>query len=283
MQVDQLIRREVVWLLGGAAVALVGLSVIYGMSPAPKDDNAITVFAAASLENVLDDIDGAFTKSTGVKVIEGHGSSSVLIKQIAHGPAADVFLAADRESMDFGSQKKLIKDDTRVDLLGNRLVLIAPRYSNLDNVAIGPDFAKLVGNASIAIGDPDDVPAGRYAKAALEKLGAWQAVARKLLITAHVRVALAKVARGEVPLGIVFATDAMASPGVKIIGTFPADSHPAIVYPVAVTTTSKPEAVRYLAYLRSMAAKETFEWYGFEFLIQAGLVGMRPENANQKP
>jgi molybdate transport system substrate-binding protein len=201
-------------------------------------------------------------------VIASYTASSALIKQIAQGATADVFASADLEWMDFGSRKTLIKDDTRVDLLGNRLVLIAPKYSNLDSVAIGPNFAKLVGNASIAIGDVQEVPAGKYAKAALEKLGAWQAVAPKLMMTAHVRVALARVARGDVPLGIVYATDAKVSPGVKIIGTFPADSHPAIVYPVAATVTAKPEAIGYLAYLRSMTAKEIFERYGFQFLIQ---------------
>jgi molybdate transport system substrate-binding protein len=270
MQVDQLVRREIVLLLGGAAVALVALSVIVRVSPVPNPDNTISVFAAASMENALDDINGAFTKSTGVKVNVDYGTTSVLIKQVAHGPAPDVFVSADLDAMDFGSRKKLIKDDTRVNLLGNQLVLIASKYSNVDSVVIGPNFAELVGNARIVIGDVERVSAGRYAKAALEKLGAWQAVAPKLVMMANdnVRPALARVARGEVPFGIVYATAAKLSPNVKVIGTFPADSHPAIVYPVAATVAAKPEAGGYLAYLRSTAAKETFESYGFKSLIE---------------
>ena len=194
-----------------------------------------------------------------------------------------------------GSKRKLIKDDTRVNLLGNQLVLIAPKDSKLDSVAIGPnlDLAKLAGDGSIAVGDVREVPVGKYAKAALEKLGAWQAAAPKLAMAINTRVALTMVARGEAPLGIVYTTDANGArycgdrrprcvenlrpgpraaaevtPSVKIIGTFPADSHPAIVYPVAGTLTAKPEAVDYLAYLRSMTAKAIFEQYGFTFLIQ---------------
>jgi len=174
-------------------------------------------------------------------------------------------------------------------------VLIAPKDFKLDSVAIGPnlDLAKLAGDGSIAVGDVREVPVGKYAKAALEKLGAWQAAAPKLAMAINTRVALTMVARGEAPLGIVYTTDANGArycgdrrprcvenlrPGpsaaaevsasVKIIGTFPADSHPAIVYPVAGTLTAKPEAVDYLAYLRSMTAKAIFEQYGFTFLIQ---------------
>src|SRR5215475_8257208 len=270
MQVDQPIRRHVLWLLGGAAVALAGLSVIMVTSPVPKPDNTITVFAAASMENALDDINGAFTKSTGVKVIVDYRTTSVLIKQIARGPAPDVFVSANLEWMNLGSRKKLIKDDTRVNLLGNQLVLIASKHSDVDSVAIGPNFAELVGNARIVIGDVERVSAGRYAKVALEKLGAWQAIAPNLVMMANenVRPALARVARGEVPFGIVYATSARLSPNVKVIGTFPADSPPAIVYPVAATVTAKPEAGGYLAYLCSMTAKATFESHGFEFLIK---------------
>ena len=172
--------------------------------------------------------------------------------------------------MDFGSQRKLINDDTRFNLLGNRLVLIAPKDSKLDSVEIGPnsDLAKLVGDGSIATGDVWSVPAGKYAKAALENLGAWQAAAPKFIMTPHDRRTVTLVARGDASLGIVYATDAKVSPRVKIIGTFPADSHPAIIYPVAATVTAKPDAVGYLAYLRSTAAKLIFEREGFEFLVR---------------
>jgi molybdate transport system substrate-binding protein len=250
------------------------------------------------MQNALDDINTAFTKSTDVKVIAGYAASSALIKQIARGVAADVFASANLEWMDFGSKGKLIKDDTRVNLLSNQLVLIAPKDSKLDSVAIGPnlDLAKLAGDGSIAVGDVREVPVGKYAMAALEKLGAWQAAASKLVMAVNTRVALTMVARREASLGIVYTTDANGtwycgdrwqhcvenlnvlrpgpraaaevSPSVKIIGTFPADSHPAIVYPVAATLTAKPEAVGYLAYLRSMTAKAIFEQYGFTFLIQ---------------
>jgi molybdate transport system substrate-binding protein len=273
------------WLLGGVAVALAVLHAIFARSPASeqnkeltvlatssmqsKQDNELTVLAASSMQNALDDINAAFTKSTGVKVVAGYAASSALVKQIAQGAAADVFASADPDSMDWGLKRKLIKD-ARVNLLGNQLVLIAPKNSKLDRVAIGPnvDLAKLAGDGLIAVGDVQDVSAGKYAKAALEKLGAWQAAAPKLAVAPNVRAALNVVERGEAPLGIVYATDAKVSPGVKIIGTFPADSHPAIIYPVAATVTAKPKAVGYLVYLRSMTAKAIFEQYGFEFLIR---------------
>jgi molybdate transport system substrate-binding protein len=151
-------------------------------------------------------------------------------------------------------------------------VLIASKDSKLDNVTIGPgfDLAKLAGDSRIATGDVKVVPVGKYAKAALEKLGSWQAAAPKFAMMENVRAALTLVARGEAPLGIVYSTDAKVEPRVKIIGTFPADSHPAIVYPVAATVTAKPEANTYLSYLRSAAAKAVFERYGFVSLIPPG-------------
>jgi molybdate transport system substrate-binding protein len=295
VQFDQPKRREraepkppptaLLWLLGGLAVALAALPVIFDGSPASEQnrelavlttssiqseqDEKLTVLAASSMQNALDDINAAFTKSTGVKVIADYATSSALIKQIAQGVAADVFASADSDSMDWGLKRKLIKH-ARVNLLGNRLVLIAPKDSKLDRVAIGPNFdlAKLAGDGSIAIGDLQEMSAGKYTKAALESLGAWQAVAPKLVWAPNVRAALTVVQHGAAPLGIVYATDAKVSPGVKIIGTFPADSHPAIIYPVAATVTAKPTAVGYLAYLRSMTAKAIFEQYGFEFLIR---------------
>src|SRR5262249_20578698 len=159
----------------------------------------------------------------------------------------DVFASADLDWMEYGSEKKVIKNGTRINLLGNRLVLIAPKESKLDSVTIGPgfDLAKLAGDGRIVTADVKAVPVGKYAKAALEKLGAWEAAAPKFAMTEHVRAALSLVARGEAPLGIVYSTDAKVEPAVKIIGTFPADSHPAIVYPVAATMTAKSEANAY--------------------------------------
>jgi len=174
--------------------------------------------------------------------------------------------------MDYGSERKLVNNATRVNLLSNRLVLIAPKDSKLDNVTIGPrfDLAKLAGDGRIATGDVKAVPVGKYAKAALEKLRSWQAAAPKFAMTENVRAALVLVACGEAALGIVYATDAKVEPGVKIIGTFPADSHPAILYAVAATVTAKSEADTYLSYLRSAAAKAVFEQYGFVSLTPPG-------------
>jgi molybdate transport system substrate-binding protein len=239
-------------------------------SPALAQEKTVTVFAAASMKNALDDIDAAFTKSTSIKAVASYAASSALIKQIENGAPADVFASADLDWMDYGAQKKLVKDDTRVNLLGNRLVLIAPKDSKIGDVTIAPgfDLAKLAGDGRIATGDVRAVPVGKYAKAALEKLGAWAAAEPKFAMTENVRAALTLVARGEATLGIVYETDAKIEPNVKIVGAFPADSHPAIVYPVALTVTAKPEAARYLAFLRSQTAKTVFETYGFTFLVR---------------
>jgi molybdate transport system substrate-binding protein len=230
----------------------------------------LTVFAAASMKNALDDANAAYTKKSGIKVVTSYAASSALMKQIEQGAPADVFVSADLDWMDYGSQKKVIKDDTRVNLLGNKIVLIAPKDSKIADVAIGPgfDLARLAGDGRIVTGDVQAVPVGKYAKAALEKLGAWQAAAPKFAMAESVRAALALVARGEAVLGIVYETDARIETGVKIVGTFPADSHPAIIYPVAATATAKPEANDYLAFLRSQAAKSLFEKYGFTFLVR---------------
>jgi molybdate transport system substrate-binding protein len=237
---------------------------------AAAQEKSLTVFAAASMKNALDDVDAAFTKKTGVKIVASYDASSALMKQIEAGAPADIFVSADLKWMDYGSQKKLIKDDSRVNLLGNTLVLIAPKDSKIGEVTIAPgfDLAKLAGDGRIATGDVKAVPVGIYAQAALEKLGVWAAVEPKLAMTANVRAALVLVARGEAPLGIVYATDAKVEPGVKVVGIFPEDAHPPIVYPVAATVNAKPEAADYLAFLRSEAAKSSFEGYGFSFLIK---------------
>jgi molybdate transport system substrate-binding protein len=248
-------------------VATVFLGVL--ATPAVAQDT-LTVFAAASLKNALDDVDADFAKAAGIKVTASYAASSALAKQIEQGAPADVFASADVDWMDYAQQKKLIKDDTRVNLLGNRLVLIAPKTSRLGNVTIGPgvDLAALAGDGRIVTGDVRAVPVGRYAKVALEKLGAWPKAAPKMAMTENVRAALALVARGEAPLGIVYETDAKVEPGVKIVGTFPADSHPPILYPFAATAGAKPQAARYLAFLRSAAAKNVFERYGFSVLAK---------------
>jgi molybdate transport system substrate-binding protein len=237
---------------------------------AMAQDKTIIVFAAASMKNALDDVDAAFTKQSGIKVVASYDASSALMKQIEGGAPADVFVSADLKWMDYGAQKKLIKDDTRVILLGNTLVLIAPKDSKIDHVTIAPgfDFAKLAGDGRIATGDVKAVPVGLYAQAALEKLGVWSAVEPKLAMTANVRAALVLVARGEAPLGIVYSTDAKVEPGVKVVGDFPEESHDPIIYPVAAAASAKPDATPYLAFLRSQAAKTIFEAYGFAVLMK---------------
>ena len=237
---------------------------------ADAQDKTITVFAAASMKNALDDVDAAFTKQSGVKVVASYDASSALMKQIEAGAPADVFVSADLKWMDYGSEKKLIKDDTRVNLLGNVLVLVAAKDSKIDRVDIKPgfDLAKLADDGRIATGDVKAVPVGLYAKAALKKLGVWSTVEPKMAMTANVRAALVLVARGEAPLGIVYSTDAKVEPGVKIVGTFPDSSHDPIVYPVAATVHAKPETAQYLAFLRSAAAKSVFEAYGFAALAK---------------
>jgi molybdate transport system substrate-binding protein len=238
--------------------------------PALAQDKSLTVFAAASMKNALDDIDAAFTAKTGVKVAASYAASSALAKQIEQGAPADIFVSADTDWMDYATLKTTINEPTRVNLLGNSIVLIAPKDSKIDHLTIGQgfDLAKLAGDSKIATGDVKAVPAGKYAKAALQKLGAWQAAEPKFAMAESVRAALTLVARGEAALGIVYATDAKVEPGVKIVGTFPADSHPPIIYPVAATTTAKAEAADYLAFLRSSAAKTILERYGFTFLIR---------------
>jgi molybdate transport system substrate-binding protein len=233
-------------------------------------DKSILVFAAASMKNALDDADAAFTKQTGIAVVASYDASSALMKQIEQGAPADVFISADQKWMDYGSQNKLIDDGTRVNLLGNTLVLIAGKDSKLSDLTIGPglDLAGLAGAGRIATGDVRAVPVGIYAKTALQKLRLWDAVEPKLAMAGNVRTALVLVARGEAPLGIVYATDAKVEPAVKVIGAFPEDSHEPIVYPVAATPTAKPAAAAYLAFLRSAAARAIFERYGFRVLIE---------------
>ncbi len=252
-----------------AAVAA-ALSIAFAPQPAAAQDKSITVFAAASMKNALDDADAAFTKQTGTKVVASYDASSALMKQIEGGAPADVFVSADLKWMDYGSQKKLINDASRVNLLGNELVLIAPKDSKIDNVTLAPgfDLAKLAGDGRIATGDVKAVPVGIYAQAALDKLGIWSSVEPKTAMTANVRAALTLVARGEAVLGIVYATDAKVDPGVKIVSVFPESSHPPIIYPAAATTGAKPDATPYLAFLSSAAAKTIFEGYGFTFLVK---------------
>lgn len=239
-------------------------------TPVIAQEKSITVFAAASLKNALDDVNAAYTRKTGVKLAASYAASSALARQIEQGAPADIFASADLEWMDYAAARKTINEATRMNLLGNRLVLIAPRHSSVGDVSIGPgfDLARLAGDGRIATGDVQSVPVGRYTKVALEGLGAWSAAASKFAMADNVRAALTLVARNEAALGIVYETDAKVEPGVKIVGHFPANSHPPIVYPFAALTAAKAEAAGYLAFIRSSEAKAVFERYGFTFLIR---------------
>ena len=248
---------------------LAALLVLAGAAlPAAARDKTITVFAAASMKNALDDINAAHTAKTGVKVATSYGPSSGLARQIEQGAPADVFISADTDWMDYAISRKNINEPSRVNLLGNSIVLIAPKDSKIDNVGIGQgfDLARLAGDGRIATGDVKAVPVGLYAKAALEKLGSWAAAEPKFAMTDNVRAALLLVSRGEAALGIVYATDAKVDTGVKIIGIFPDGSHPPVTYPVAATATAKPDTAGYLEFLRSKTAKDIFEKYGFTVL-----------------
>ena len=249
-----------------AAVAIAASTV----SPVLAQQQSLMIFAAASMKNALDDVNAAFAKRTNIKTVTSYGATSALMRQIEQGAPADIFASADLEWMDYSAGKKTIRDDTRVNLLGNRLVLIAPKDSKIEQVTIaqGSDLAKLVGDGRIATGEVNSVPVGKYARSALEKLGLWASVQNKFAMADNVRAALALVARGEAVLGIVYETDAKVEKGVKIVGAFPADSHPVIVYPVAATANARPEAAAYLAFLRSGIAKVVFEQYGFTFLVR---------------
>jgi molybdate transport system substrate-binding protein len=230
------------------------------------------VFAAASLKNALDDIAGQWQRESGKKTVISYAASNTLIKQIEQGAPADIFISADLDWMNYGQQKGLLKLDSRSNLLGNRLVLIAPKDANVSvNIQPGFDLAALLKGGRLAMGNVDAVPAGKYGKAALEKLGAWDGVKDKIAQAENVRAALVLVARGEAPLGIVYQTDAASDPTVKIVGTFPENTHPPIIYPIALTKESThPDAQVFLNYLRSPTARAAFERQGFTVLTPGG-------------
>jgi molybdate transport system substrate-binding protein len=237
-----------------------------------RAQNAVVVFAAASLKNALDEIAAAWSKETGKPVPKiSYAASSALAKQIEQGAPADLFLSADLDWMDYVAGKTLIKSESRLNLLGNKIVLIAPKDSKTATVAIsGADLAKALAGGRLSLANVDAVPAGKYGKAALEKLGAWQEVKDHVAQAENVRAALLLVARGEAPLGIVYGTDAAAEPTVRIVATFPDDSHPPIVYPAALTRDSKnPDAKAFLDFLRSPKARTSFEKQGFTVLVRS--------------
>jgi molybdate transport system substrate-binding protein len=247
------------------ARAAFSLALLLGIAPAQAADPT-TVFAAASLKNALDEAGKAFTAQSGIPVRASYAASSALARQIEQGAPADLFASADLEWMDYLAARKLIRPDTRVNLLNNRLVVVAPKAAQVTEAAFTPDwFARTLGpDGRLATGEVTSVPIGKYAKAAFEKLGLWAQVQPRLAQTDNVRAALALVSRGEAPLGVVYESDAKSDPGVKVVGTFPQASHPPVIYPFAVTAEAKGEGgQRFLSYLRSRAARRFFEAQGF--------------------
>jgi molybdate transport system substrate-binding protein len=227
----------------------------------------ITVFAAASLSNALQDLGDGFPKETSIPVRFSFAASSALARQIENGAPADVFFSADLEWMDYLQSRNLIQRDTRRDVLGNRLVLIAPADSRI-KLKIEPHFAlaEALGKGRLATGDPDSVPVGRYAREALTTLGVWSGLADRLVRADSVRAALAFVDRGEAPLGIVYETDALIDKHVRVVDVFPPGSHLPILYPIALATAAKSDAAKFVAYIRGPAGELAFKSHGFTTL-----------------
>ena len=232
---------------------------------ADESKQELLVFAAASLTNVLDEIGKAYTQQTQQPVKFSYAASSALARQLEAGANADVFFSADLEWMDYAQARNLIDKSTRRNLLGNRLALVAPADSKIE-LKIAPGFplaAALGKDGRLATGDPESVPVGKYARSALTSLGVWNDVADRLVRADNVRSALAFIARGETPLGIVYETDAKVEKRVRVVALFPADSHPPILYPVAVTAQARPAARELVEFLLSPTAQEAFKKYGF--------------------
>ena len=256
--------------LGRGLIAAMGsLTVMLAGVPDATAQENVTVFAAASLKNALDAVNAACQADVGEHATISYAASSALAKQIEQGAPADIFMSADLDWMEYLSDKNLIKADTETKLLGNSIVLVAPADSKVETkIDNGFDLAGLLGeDGRLAMANVDAVPAGKYGKAALESLGVWASVEGNVAQAENVRAALALVSTGEAPLGIVYKTDAAADPKVKVVGTFPENSHPPIVYPVAQTAESKDsDAPAFLRCLQSAKAKVLFEAQGFTVL-----------------
>ncbi|WP_036774398.1 molybdate ABC transporter substrate-binding protein [Photorhabdus australis] len=226
----------------------------------------VTVFAAASLTNALDDISRQYKQETKGDVVASYASSSTLARQIEQGAPADIFISADQQWMDYVAGKQLIINKTRFTILGNQLVLIAPKGSKLNQVEINKEttWRSLLNGGRLAVGDPDHVPVGIYAKESLQYLGAWETVNPLLARTSNVRSGMALVERAEVPLGIVYGSDAVASDKVKVVGIFPEESHKPVEYPMAIIKDhSNPVVLSFYEYLKTPEAAAIFKRYGF--------------------
>jgi molybdate transport system substrate-binding protein len=225
----------------------------------------VTVFAAASLTNVFEQVAKLYRDKGGPPVKFSFASSSTLAKQIEGGAPADIFASADEQWMDYLAQRNLIEAATRQSRLGNTLVLISPPdQKRMVEIRPGFDLVGMIGNGRLATGDPAHVPVGRYVEQALTKLGVWQAVSPKLARTDNVRAALLLVERGEAPFGIVYATDAAASGKVHVAGIFPADTHTPVTYPIAIVAKrDRPEVRRFLDFLLGPDAQAVYKAAGF--------------------
>ncbi len=258
-------RRSSMVMIFVIASTLITLGASGGYQTGADEAESVTVFAAASTTNAITEIGALFRQKGMGKVLSSFASSSTLAKQIENGAPAHVFISADEDWMNYLAKRKLVDTSTRSDLAGNSLVLVAPMDSNA-TVKIAPGFglAGILGESRLAMGDPDHVPAGKYGKAALEKLGVWSQVAGRLARASDVRGALALVERGEAGLGIVYATDATISKKVKIVGEFPSDTYPPVVYPAAlVASRDSAAAGRFIAFLKGPEAREVFRRLGF--------------------
>jgi molybdate transport system substrate-binding protein len=267
-----------------ALAALGGFLAIAIHLPARAQNEGVTVFAAASLKTALDDVAAQWRKETGKTARISYAASGPLAKQIEAGAPADLFISADVPWMDYAAERKLIKAETRRNLLGNALVLVAPADSKAQPMETGvqTDFNALLGrDGRLVMGDPRSVPAGAYAQKALTSLGLWDKVKERVAQTESVRATLLFVARGEAPLGIVYRSDAHAEPKVKVLGTFPESSHAPIVYPIAITTaSSNPDAKVFYDYLATAAASAIFKRESFDVLPSDVRKGRR---ANASP
>lgn len=238
---------------------------LVAVAPASAQEKGPLILAAASLQESLTAAADAWTAKKHPKPVISFAASSALARQIEAGAPADMFISADEPWMDDVAQKGFIRPETRVSFLGNRLVLIAPT-AKATKISIRSGFAlaKALGDGRLAMADPDSVPAGKYGKASLTKLGVWSSVDAKVARAENVRAALALVERGEAPLGIVYETDAKASKAVKIVGIFPENSHPPITYPIAVLKTStSADAEPFRRFILSRQGKAIFVRYGF--------------------
>jgi molybdate transport system substrate-binding protein len=243
------------------------LLVVLFIAPITQAEEAtpVMVFAAASTTNAVNEIGTLFKEKGGAGITSSFASSSTLAKQIEQGAPASVFISADEDWMNYLSQRKLIAENSRVNLLGNSLVLIAPASGAAqENITVGKELVGLVGNGRIAVGDPDHVPAGKYAKAALVKLNIWKDIEPRLARASDVRGALALVERGEAAYGIVYSTDAAITKKVKIVGQFPPDSYSPVVYPIALIAANvHPAARSFLDFIKGDEARKVFTKYGF--------------------